>query len=212
MTGRGENGVEVGFRPRAHGFHFPNSWPRGAPGTLAGFTLGRVYGGLCGGMCVLAARAFEQGTGLPQDRAVPADGTLTSQLWQAQLASMDLPDGPLRYLRLQLPTAAAARRRSSLADAIPAVRRSLQSGRPALLGLVRATSWSPAALGRHHIVLSYALRVRRLTPDLPAEGVELRVYDPNLPDDDSVVLVVAPDGSVRHTRSELPVHALVALG
>lgn len=204
--------VEIAFRPSEHGWHFANNWPGGAPASLAGLTLGRVYGGLCGGMCVMAGQAWKRGTALPPDREVPPDGPLTRALWEAQLESMDLPAGPLRYLQLQLPTAAAARRRSTLGSAIPAVRRRLRDGQPALLGLVRAISWNPTALGRHHVVLVHRLEVRRTDPDLPAELVGLGVYDPNHPDDDRVRLEITPDGAIDHSRSRLPVHALVALG
>lgn len=203
--------VEVDFRPSEHGWHFANDWPGGAPAGLAGVTLGRVYGGLCGGMCVMAAQAWLRGTALPPDRAAPRDGLLTTALWQAQLASLDLPSGPLQYLRLQVPTAAAARRRSTLGSAIPSVRRQLRMGRPALLGLIRATSWNPGVLSRHHVVLAYRVEVRRSAPDLPASRVVLGVYDPNHPDDDRVRLDITPDGAVDHCRSREPVHALVAL-
>lgn len=205
------SGVAVDFRPSEHGWHFPNDWPAGAPAGVAGLTLGRVYGGLCGGMCVLAARAWQRGTPLPPDREVPPDGQLTTALWRAQLASLALPEGPVRYLRLQLPTAQAARRLSTLGSAVPAVRRELQRGHPALLGLIRAISWSPGAVSRHHVVLAYRLDVRRRDPALPADLVVLSVYDPNHPDDDRVRLTVRPDGSVDHSRSRLPVHALVPL-
>lgn len=204
--------VEVDFRPRLHGWHFPNRWPAGAPAGFAGFTLGRVYGGLCGGMCVTAARAWQDGSTLAPGRSVPTDGPITTALWSAQLDSMDLPDGPLRYLRLQLPVATSARRRSTLGEAIPAVRRALRAGRPAPLGLVRALSWSPGALGQHHVVLAYRWQVRQTDRDRPADEVQLSVYDPNYPDDDGVRLRITPDGSVAHNRSRRPVHALVRLG
>ena len=203
--------VEIAFRPSEHGWHFANDWPGGAPAGVAGITLGRVYGGLCGGMCVLAARAWQRGTALPADREAPPDGPLTSALWQAQLDSLNLPQGPLRYLRLQMPTAAAARRRSTLGTAIPGVRRRLASGQPALLGLVRALSWNPGALGKHHVVLVHRLEVRRRDPGLPADDLVLTVYDPNHPDDDRVRLAVTADGAIDHSRSRLPVHALVAV-
>lgn len=171
--------VAVGFRPREHGWHFPNQWTRGAPASIAGVTVGRVYGGLCGGMCVTAARAWSAGKALPQTREVPPDGPITAELWAAQLVSMDLPQGPLRYLRLQLPLATAARRRSTLGAAIPAVRRRLQTGRAAPVGLVRALSWNPAAVGQHHVVLAYRLAVVLPDPVLPPTAVVLSVYDPN---------------------------------
>lgn len=203
--------LQVAFRPSRDGWHFPNTWARGAPATFAGFTVGRVYGGLCGGMCLTAARAWHAGTPLPQRRSVPPDGPITAELWAAQLASMDLPGGPLRYLRLQRPTAATARRRSTLGAAIPAVRRTLRAGRAAPLGLVRALSCNPAAVGQHHVVLVYALAVAQPVAGLPAEAIVLSVYDPNHPDDDAVRLRVTPDGVVEHTVSGRPVYALVPL-
>lgn len=204
--------VQVAFRPSEHGWHFPNRWVRGAPASMAGLTLGRVYGGLCGGMCVSADRAWQTGRALPQLRSVPADGPITTELWSSQLESMDLPGGPLRYLRLQLPTAGAARRRSTLGQAVPAIRRCLQAGRPALVGVVRALSWNPAAVGQHHVVLAYRLRTERPTPALPATAIEVSVYDPNHPDDDDVRLRVTPDAVVAHSTSTRPVYALVPLG
>ncbi|CAN5133948.1 hypothetical protein BH20ACT5_BH20ACT5_20780 [soil metagenome] len=199
--------VEVEFRPSRHGWHFANTWPRGAPVGLAGVTLARVYGGLCGGMCVLARDHWSAGTPIPARREVPADGPLTAQLWQGQLRSLDLPLGPLRYLRLQAPAAADARRRATL-ETLPVVTAQLRSGRPALLGLVRAVSWNPALSGRHHVVLAYRMRV---TPGPAGERVELSVYDPNHPDRDRVRLVVGRDAGIEHTASSIPVYALLSL-
>jgi hypothetical protein len=203
--------VAVAFRPSEHGWHFPNQWTKGAPASISGITVGRVYGGLCGGMCVSAAKAWHAGKPLPQTREVPSDGPITAMLWEAQLQSMDLPQGPLRYLRLQLPMAAATRRRSTLGAAIPAVRRTLQAGRAAPLGLVRALSWNPAAVGQHHVVLVYRLAVGQPDPALPPTEVVLSAYDPNHPDDNRVRLRVGPDGAIEHTRSSKPVYALVPL-
>jgi uncharacterized protein (DUF58 family) len=78
--------------------------------------------------------------------------------------------------------------RSSSVRRLPA-----RAGRPALLGLVRTVSWDPRKVVLHHVVLGYGLRE-------PGGGVEVAVYDPNHPRDDSVRLLVAPDGTVTHTR------------
>lgn len=203
--------AQVDFRPSRHGWHFANSWLRGAPAGFAGVTLARVYGGLCGGMCVLARQHWLDGDPITPDRQTPSDGPLTSALWQGQLVSLKLPFGPLRYLRLQLPTAADQRRRSTLANAVPAVGRELRAGRPALLGLIRAVSWNPGVSGRHHVALAYALAVDRPAPGATAETVTLSVYDPNHPDDDSVRLTITPDGAIAHSASRLPVYALLSL-
>ncbi|HEX6756542.1 MAG TPA: hypothetical protein VF109_11445 [Mycobacteriales bacterium] len=185
---------EVAFRPSSDGFRFGNSWPRGAPVTLAGVGLGRVYGGLCGGMAYAAGRAWLAGEPLPPDTAAPVGGPLANRLWRAQLASLRLPLGPLRYLWYQLPAVGERRRhRLTLTRGLPGLRRALAGGRPALLGLVRAVSWDPRRVVEHHVVLGWGLT------EHPGGGAEVAIYDPNLPGRDDVRLVVAPDGSVRHT-------------
>lgn len=196
---------EVGFRPSRDGFRFGNAWPQGAPVRFAGVRVGRVHGGLCGGMAYEARRAWLAGTPLPADVRAPAGGPLADRLWRSQLASLGLPLGPLRYLWLQLPAADAARRRQTLTRALPGLRRALAAGSPALLGLVRAVSWDPRRLVEHHVVLAYGLA------ESPDGGAEVAVYDPNHPADDSVRLVVGADGSVRHSHGG-PVAALTVLG
>ena len=186
--------TSVDFRPSRDGFRFANCWPRGAPVRFAGLGAGPVYGGLCGGMVYAARQAWLAREPLPEDPVAPAGGPLADRLWRAQLASLTLPLGPLRYLWFQLPAVGDRRRhRLTLTRGLPGVRRSLAAGRPALVGLVRAVSWDPRKVVHHHVVLAYGL----------AEGAdgtaEVAVYDPNHPGDDSVRLLVAPDGTVRHT-------------
>lgn len=183
----------LGFRPSRDGFRFGNSWPRGAPVKLAGMPLGRVNGGLCGGMAYAARRAWLAGRTLPADRVAPAGGPLADQLWRAQLASLDLPLGPLRYLWFQLPPGERRRRRLTLGTGLPRLRASLAAGSPALLGLVRTVSWDPRKVVLHHVVLGYGLYERA------GGGAEVAVYDPNHPGDDTVRLLVAPGGTVTHT-------------
>jgi hypothetical protein len=196
--------TEVGFRPGRDGFRFGNSWPAGAPATLAGLTVARVRGGLCGGMAYEAGTAWLAGRPLPDDRSAPRDGPLADRLWRAQLRSLDLPAGPPRYLRLQLPGADAARRAATLA-ALPRLRTALAAGRPALLGLVRAVGRDPRLLVKHHVVLGYGLDER-------ADGTaEVAVYDPNHPGDDTVRVRVAADGTTSYTHPGL-VAAVTALG
>jgi hypothetical protein len=182
----------LGFRPSRDGFRFGNSWPRGAPAKLAGMSLGRVHGGLCGGMAYAARRAWLADRPLPDDRVAPPGGPLADQLWRAQLASLDLPLGPLRYLWFQLPPGERRRRRLTLSRGLPRLRDALAAGTPALLGLVRAVSWDPRQLVKHHVVLGYGLRET-------AAGAEVAIYDPNHPADDTVRLLVTPAGTVSHT-------------
>jgi len=186
--------LALDFRPSRDGFRFGNSWPRGAPVRFAGIGVGRVHGGLCGGMAYAARRAWLAGEPLPADTVAPAGGPLADRLWRAQLASLGLPLGPLRCLWFQLPAVGDRRRhRLTLTRGLPGVRRSLAAGRPALVGLVRAVSWDPRRVVEHHVVLGYGLQER-------ADGAaEVAIYDPNHSGDDSVRLLVAPDGTVTHT-------------
>ena len=186
--------LDLGFRPSRDGFRVGNSWPGGAPVKLAGMPLGRVHGGLCGGMAYAARRAWLAERPLPDDRVAPHRGPLADQLWRSQLASLDLPLGPLRYLWFQLPPGERRRRRLTLTTGLPRLRESLAAGTPALLGLVRAVSWDPRKVVLHHVVLGYGLH------EPAGGGAEVAVYDPNHPGDDSVRLLVAPGGTVTHTR------------
>lgn len=196
---------DVDFRPSRDGFRFGNSWPAGAPVRFAGVGLGRVYGGLCGGMAYEARRRWLAGEAPPGDVRAPAGGPLADRLWRAQLASLGLPLGPLRYLWFQLPPADRARRRLTLTRGLPGLRRSLAAGSPALVGLVRAVSWDPRALVQHHVVLGYGL------DEHPDGSAEVAVYDPNFAGDDTVRLRVAPDGTVRHSHGG-PVAAFTVVG
>lgn len=211
MSGSTSADVGVDFRPSRDGWPFGNDWPDGAAVIVAGRVLGRVHGGLCGGMATTAEQAWNSGRRLPALTRPPTGGDVAAQLWWAQVRSLDLPLGPARWLALQAPPNGTARRRSTLAVAVPDVRRRLADGRPATVGLVRAVTWDPSAVTRHHVLLVYRARVLPGAPGLPAEAVELSVYDPNMAGDDGVRLRVTPDGAVTHNRSHRPVHGLMAV-
>jgi hypothetical protein len=198
--------TEVAFRPSRDGFRFGNAWPRGAPVTLAGIGMGRVYGGLCGGMAYEARRAWLAGEPLPADTVAPADGPLADRLFKAQLASLGLPAGPLRYLWLQLPPNDRARRELTLGHGLPGLRRSLAAGAPALLGLIRVVTWDPRRVVENHVVLGYALAER------PDGAAEISVYDPNHPGDDSVRLRVTADGTVSYSHGSVAAFTVVGPG
>lgn len=186
------------FLPSRHGFHFANDWPHGAPARFGPVTLFRIRGGMCGGMCVAARRGWQAGAAPPQDTAAPRNGPLADTIWRAQLASLRLPLGPLRYLWLQLPPISErTRRRIVLGEALPAVRQAVDAGAPQVLGLIRTSSWNPRSSSRNHQVLAYGYRIVP-DPDGSPGRMDILIYDPNWPDDDGLVLRVQPDGSVRH--------------
>ncbi|HEV7653410.1 MAG TPA: hypothetical protein VGP36_01560 [Mycobacteriales bacterium] len=191
------------FRPSRDGFRFGNSWPRGAPVTLAGIGFGRVYGGLCGGMAYEARRAWLAGETLPEDTVAPAAGPLADRLFQAQMQSLGLPAGPARYLWFQLPPMDRGRRELTLTHGLPGVRRALAAGVPPLLGLVRVVTWDPRKVVENHVVLGYGLT------ESPDGQAEIAVYDPNHPGDDGVRLRVAPDGTVAYSHGSVAAFTVV---
>jgi hypothetical protein len=193
----------VDFRPSRDGFRFGNSWPRGAPVRLAGIGFGRVYGGLCGGMAYEARRAWLANEPLPADTLAPAQGPLADRLFQAQLASLDLPAGPLRYLWFQLPPQDRARRELTLTEGLPGVRTSLDAGVPALVGLIRVVTWDPRKVVENHVVLGYGLT------ESPDGTAEIAVYDPNHPGDDTVRLRVTADGTVTYSHGTVAAFTVV---
>ncbi|MDQ4037220.1 MAG: hypothetical protein M3313_02430 [Actinomycetota bacterium] len=194
--------LSVDYRPSRNGLPFANAWPKGAAIRVQKRALARVYGGLCGGMVHFSREVWLAGKPIPEN-ANPTDPGFVDLLVAAQITSLGLPTGPLRYLALQLPHRVAARRRST-AQTLAAVRTDLQNGRPCIVGLLRALSWNPAALTKHHVVLAYSMRE---DPD----QTTLKIYDPNHPGDDRVRLSVAANGVIRTNQPDPHSYALLAL-
>ncbi len=201
MTAWSGRTLKVDFRPSRHGMPFANVWPKGAAIRVQKRSVGRVYGGLCGGMCQLSRDLWLAGEPIPSD-ASPKSPAFVDRLVAGQIESLGLPAGPLRYLSLQLPPRHSARRRST-AQTLAAVRADLADGRPSCVGLLRTLSWSPAALNKHHVVLCYAMR------EDPDETI-LYVYDPNHPRSDRVRLTVGADSTIQTNQSDPQPLALLA--
>lgn len=173
--------LDTGFRPSEHGFAFPNTWHD----TVLGVVASR---GRCGGMVFAALDAFAAGVPLPADacqRSLPAyDSVLARAIWRRQVASILMPPGAnaARFARYTyLPTTHAL-------GIGPATRRELlplfdllRSGRPAPLGLVSTLGFPHIA--RNHQVLAYAA-------EFGDDVARVRVYDPNHPLRDDVVIDV----------------------
>lgn len=193
--------LSVDFRPSRDGMPFGNVWPKGAAIRVQKRSVGRVYGGLCGGMVRLSRERWLAREPIPAD-ATPKDPAFVDLLVTAQIESLALPSGPLRYLALQLPHRVSARRRST-AQTLAAVREDLEDGRPSCVGLLRALSWNPAVLNKHHVVLAYAMREE---PD----ETTLNVYDPNHPGNDRVRLTVGADSVIRTNQRDRKPYALLA--
>jgi hypothetical protein len=187
----------TGFRPSANGLHFSNAFPD-QPALIvdlgvATLQMGNAANGLCGGMVFAALDYWTRGSPPPPDTIPPEAGTaLASYLVRRLIDSWDLPRGPLTYLTLMNPVypdgdrrvgpvTVPGRARRMISREWPAIRASLDAGRPCPLGVVRVRSANPLELGKNHQVLAYGY-------DLTGSDLRLAVYDPNRADDDGVVL------------------------
>lgn len=178
--------LDTGFRPSEHGFGFANRWRD------------RVFGviespGRCGGMVFASLDAFAIEASLPaeaQRSSLPEyDAPIAGAILRRQFDSvlMRLGANLWQFVRFTwVPSdssigigAATRRELLPLFDA-------LRSGRPVPLGLVN--SLKPFRLAANHQVLAYAA-------DFGEREVVIRIYDPNYPKRDDVVLVVPMSSS-----------------
>jgi hypothetical protein len=205
------------FVPSVNGLHFDNAFgdQPAVSVDLKVMTLhvGNAADGLCGGMVFTALDYWSQGLLPPTDTSPPEPGTaLFGYLVRRLVDSWALPQGPLRYLALMSPLyrdgntgvgglTVPGRAWRMVTREWPAVRATLDGGRPCPLGLVRVRSADPRDLGKNHQVLAYRYR-------LSGSALRLAVYDPNQSDRDDVALTldlghpteptlvtIGPDGS-----------------
>jgi hypothetical protein len=205
------NAVE-GFLPSRNGFRFANRWPSGPARRrhlgLLEIGIGDVGRGLCGGMAFVAADRFSRGEAAPSESAAPPFGDpLFREVVDRQLASF----GRLFSVPARFAIAAfegdRRRVRHTVKHAWPAVRRSIDDGRLAMVGLVRRSGFAVASPDFGHQVVAYRY-------DATPERVTIGVYDPNHPGDDTVELVLerASDGRVSLAQSTgEPLLGLLAL-
>ena len=197
--------VRVGdFSPKVHGFHFNNAFPSEAIrtfrlGNIATLDVGDAANGLCGGMSFTVRDLFEAGLRPPPEPAPPAKGNpRLSYIIDRQIESFANGVTPLRFFKLMDPGRPA--REPLWAELLgrigidkhsrtwvmvnvewPAIRRDLDGGGLATVGLVKVVGRDPNQLGLNHQVVAYGY-------DLDGTTVTLRVYDPNDADDDEVTL------------------------
>ena len=175
-----------GFLPSTHGLRFPNRFPPG-PTLRLGLVDPRVIGigdasaGLCGGMSWLVRERFEAGRPIDADSDAPANGTpLFRALVRRQVLSLDWLRTPLKFWWMGVLGPDRARRRTWEAE-WPRIRADIDAGRLAMVGLIRHEGRSPWRLTQSHQVLAYAYETDR-------DATRIRIYDPNLPGRDDVVI------------------------
>jgi hypothetical protein len=181
--------VPRAFEPALHGFKFHNSFS----GYPIPFDIPRLpppaenYG-LCGGMSAAACDFFAAERAIPASQSVPAKGTrLYDYLYQRQLATLGESGAYiLRFLAwMALPDDHVHGVRGlTYRDELPAVRRELEQGRPAVIGLVYVSSNESMRVWENHQVVAYAVDE---SPN-PDTAFVLRIYDPNLPNRDDITI------------------------
>jgi hypothetical protein len=184
------------FDPTVNGLPYPNYWPSNPIkqfklGTVATLNIGDAANGLCGGMSFATADLHAAGL-TPGDAPQPKAGEDRYRyIVNRQVTSFDDGRLPWRFFQLMSPT--RADRESPLAAFIgrfgvdrhsrtytmvheewPAIQRSIDAGKLAMIGLVRIVSADPQALSNNHQVLAYGY-------DTNSSTVVLRICDPNWP-------------------------------
>ncbi len=197
-----ENAVPK-FHPSHDGLHFANRYPSG-PTVRLGPIDPRVIGvgdassGLCGGMSFTVRDLFELGIPVPPDTEPPANGSPRFQsIVRRQVQSLDWFRVPLRfYARSAFGSFfGGGLAKATFEDEWPKIRREIDEGRLAMLGLIRVTGRNPFKLTGNHQVIAFGYAE-------DGRGVTLRLYDPNWPDKDDVTATLHLDQALHPTGLE----------
>jgi hypothetical protein len=209
------------FLPSSRGFRFANTWAHMPMFSIniAGLSLpiGDAANGLCGGMSFTMADAYHARLPKFADATNPGAGHgkyeyivgrqidsfagIAVPLRFYDLMRTSRPEreppwaGPLSWLGVDR----HSRSYVMVHDEWPRVRKELDAGRPALLGLVRTISDDVRMLGHNHQVMAYGY-------DVNGNRVSIRICDPNWPEDDGVTLSFDagdPNSVVRPSYSKL---------
>ena len=174
------------FLPSTHGLHFPNRFPPGPTLRLGPIDprvvgIGDASAGLCGGMSWFVRERFEAGRPIEAATDVPANNSpLFRALVRRQVLSLDWLRTPIKFWWMGVLGPERARARTWEVE-WPRIRADIDAGRLAMVGLVRHAGRSPWQLTQSHQVLAYAY-------EIDGDATTIRIYDPNLPDRDDVVV------------------------
>lgn len=193
------------FLPSRNGFKFGNNFPAGPYLTIdvLGYKipLGDARDGMCGGMAYAVRDLYEAGRLPPPITTHPASGSVAfSYLYQRLLQSFT-PEAVWNYAKWMHPAFYnPANRKAGISwmtiqEATPALKECISRGFPCPLGLIYAQAvidtWNIAELGKNHQVLAWGYKVE-------ASTTTVKLYDPNYPGKDDVVIYFD------HTKPEQP--------
>jgi hypothetical protein len=174
------------FKPSVHGFRFANRFPgQPLPFSVPTLLQTSTYYGLCGGMCYAALDFLLAGMGILQDVAPPEQGSsLHRYLYRRQIASFGLLGACVARFAawMALPDNTPFGTQHRTHDQFQAVRTRLDSGHPVVLGVVYVSVAETLAIWKNHQVLACGYS------QVSDTEFDINIYDPNLPQDDSVVI------------------------
>ncbi|HEX3471370.1 MAG TPA: CFI-box-CTERM domain-containing protein [Silvibacterium sp.] len=208
--------VVPNFSPSTSGFHFANSFPSVPLLTInvlgQSIPIGDASNGLCGGMVYAVRDFFESGISIWPDTTPPSSGTLFDYIVNRLFDSFDLVlppppppppfitptppfgPGPATYMWLMDPalpdhetTASNAllaphgRAWVMITEEWPKIQADIDNGTLSPIGLIELKSTDPTMMGKNHQVLAYGYK-------LNGTDLDIHVYDPNHPDDNTVKL------------------------
>jgi hypothetical protein len=208
--------VVPGFAPSISGFHFANSFPSVPLVTInvlgQNIGIGDASNGLCGGMVFAVRDFFESKVTLWPDTTPPSSGTLFDYIVKRLMDSFDLllpplpppppfltptppfGPGPATYMWLMdpaLPDHETTASNAGLAphgrawvmimEEWPKIKTDIDNGILSPMGLLEIKSTDPTMMGKNHQVLAYGYK-------LDGTNLDIHVYDPNHPDDNTVKL------------------------
>jgi hypothetical protein len=187
----------VDFLPSTNGFKFKNSFsgyflPFSTPAFMSSRKVSPEYG-LCGGMCASAYDFALAGRAIPASSDVPKQGTrLHRYLFQRQMDSLGGVGQEVikvaQWTSLPDDTSVGTMRRT--ADEFQSIRQKLDQKNLVILALIYKHAGSLGELSRviftNHQVLAYAYQ------KATSGTYTIRIYDPNLPGRDDVVLYAEP--------------------
>ena len=194
----------TGFDPSKHGFHFANGF-EGKVAIVPGF--GEVpTRGRGGGMAFAALDYWYTGLPVPTHRpqdfpggSVPEDGTRLADYLYKRLFDSFATSSARQFVTWTLAADQAtwadpgvvARTRH---EALPQLRHLLDAGRPAVLGLVAATTLEDLACNHQMVAYGYEA-------DEESGAIRIMVYDPDRPEQE---VVLSSDSEHPYLESSVP--------
>jgi len=188
------------FLPSVNGFHFANAWPSGPTIRFGPFDprvigVGDAANGLCGGMVYTVGDLWAAGVAMPPDTQPFANGSPRfNAIVRRQVESLVWLTVPARfYGRMALGGSLGGdRARQTFDREWPNAKAILDSGKLAMIGLIRVSSPNPYDLTHNHQVMAWGYAE-------DGRGVTLKLYDPNWPDRDDVTITIDLDPALRPT-------------